>query len=105
MRVLPAEVPDDVARTSAGMFTLSYGGAVVIALICGAAWDMSGMPALAFLLAPITAASSTVRAPICAPKPTTLSRTTAPAPITVLSQILTGRIVAFEPMETFLPTW
>jgi MFS transporter, CP family, cyanate transporter len=41
--------PDDVARTSAGMFTLSYGGAVLIAVICGAAWDLSGVPALAFL--------------------------------------------------------
>lgn len=41
--------PEDVARTSAGMFTLSYGGAVVIAVISGAAWDVSGIPALAFL--------------------------------------------------------
>lgn len=40
---------DDVARTSAGMFTLSYGGAVAIALISGAAWDLSGVPALAFV--------------------------------------------------------
>jgi MFS transporter, CP family, cyanate transporter len=40
--------PDDVARTSAGMFTLSYGGTVVIALSCGAAWDLSGAPASAF---------------------------------------------------------
>jgi len=41
--------PDDVARTSAGVFTLSYGGAVGIALISGAAWDLTGAPALAFL--------------------------------------------------------
>jgi MFS transporter, CP family, cyanate transporter len=41
--------PEDVARTSAGMFTLSYGGAVVIAVISGAAWDLSGIPALAFV--------------------------------------------------------
>jgi len=40
--------PDDVARTSAGMFTLSYGGAVLIAIASGALWDMSGVPALAF---------------------------------------------------------
>jgi CP family cyanate transporter-like MFS transporter len=39
---------EDVARTSAGTFTLSYGGAVVIAVISGAAWDLSGIPALAF---------------------------------------------------------
>ena len=41
--------PEDVARTSAGVFTISYGGAVVIAIICGAAWDASGIPALAFV--------------------------------------------------------
>ena len=40
--------PEDVARTSAGMFTLSYGGAVAIAVVSGAAWDLSGVPALAF---------------------------------------------------------
>lgn len=41
--------PEDVARTSAGTFTLSYGGAVIIAVISGAAWDLSGIPGLAFL--------------------------------------------------------
>lgn len=41
--------PEDVARTSAGMFTLSYGGAVAIAVISGAAWDLSGVPGLAFV--------------------------------------------------------
>jgi CP family cyanate transporter-like MFS transporter len=41
--------PEDVARTSAGVFTLSYGGAVVIAVISGAAWDLTGLPALAFV--------------------------------------------------------
>jgi MFS transporter, CP family, cyanate transporter len=41
--------PEDVARTSAGTFTLSYGGAVAIAVISGAAWDLSGIPALAFV--------------------------------------------------------
>jgi MFS transporter, CP family, cyanate transporter len=40
---------EDVARTSAGTFTLSYGGAVAIAIISGAAWDLSGIPALAFM--------------------------------------------------------
>jgi CP family cyanate transporter-like MFS transporter len=52
---LPAHLclPQDVARTSAGVFTLSYGGAVVIAVISGAAWDLTGIPALAF--APLAA--------------------------------------------------
>jgi CP family cyanate transporter-like MFS transporter len=40
--------PEDVARTSAGMFTISYGGAVAIAVLSGAVWDLSGVPALAF---------------------------------------------------------
>lgn len=40
--------PEDVARTSAGTFTLSYGGAVAIGVLSGAAWDLSGVPALAF---------------------------------------------------------
>ena len=40
--------PTDVARTSAGMFTLSYGGAVLIAIVSGALWDLSGLPALSF---------------------------------------------------------
>lgn len=47
---LPAHLcqPEDVARTSAGTFTLSYAGAVAIALVCGAAWDLTRLPASAF---------------------------------------------------------
>ena len=41
--------PEDVARTSAGTFMLSYGGAVVLALLSGAAWDLTHRPALAFV--------------------------------------------------------
>ena len=41
--------PEDVARTSAGTFTISYGGAVAIAVVSGAAWDLSGIPSLAFV--------------------------------------------------------
>jgi len=41
--------PDDVARTSAGVFTISYGGAVAIAVMSGVAWDASGIPGLAFV--------------------------------------------------------
>ena len=41
--------PEDVARTSAGTFTLSYAGAVAIALLSGAAWDLTGIPAWAFV--------------------------------------------------------
>lgn len=41
--------PEDVARTSAGMFTISYSGAVAVAVASGAAWDVSSVPALAFV--------------------------------------------------------
>jgi CP family cyanate transporter-like MFS transporter len=41
--------PEDVARTAAGTFALSYGGAVLLALASGAAWDLTGWPALAFV--------------------------------------------------------
>jgi CP family cyanate transporter-like MFS transporter len=41
--------PEDVARTSAGVFTLSYGCAVVIAVIAGALWDATGVPGLVYL--------------------------------------------------------
>ena len=39
---------EDVARTAAGAFTISYGGAFGIAVASGAAWDLSAIPALAF---------------------------------------------------------
>lgn len=49
--MLPALLckPEDVARTAAGTFTLSYGGGVGVAIIGGAAWDLTGIPAMAFL--------------------------------------------------------
>ncbi|HKI99469.1 MAG TPA: MFS transporter [bacterium] len=39
----------DVPRTSASMFTIGYASAMAIALVSGAAWDLSGVPRLAFL--------------------------------------------------------
>jgi MFS transporter, CP family, cyanate transporter len=41
--------PQDVARTSAAMFTLSYGCAVIVPIISGAAWDLTGIARSAFL--------------------------------------------------------
>ena len=41
--------PRDVARTSAAMFTLSYGCAVIVPIVSGAAWDLTGIPRCAFL--------------------------------------------------------
>ena len=41
--------PQDVARTCAAVFTLSYGCAVVVPVISGALWDWTGFAASAFL--------------------------------------------------------
>jgi CP family cyanate transporter-like MFS transporter len=41
--------PEHVARTSAAMFTLSYAGAMLVAVVSGAVWDLTGVPAMAFL--------------------------------------------------------
>jgi CP family cyanate transporter-like MFS transporter len=48
---LPAllSAPGDVSRTSAGMFTVSYTGAIIIPTVSGALWDMTGQPWTAFL--------------------------------------------------------
>ncbi|MEO9101815.1 MAG: hypothetical protein ABI212_05870 [Burkholderiaceae bacterium] len=45
-----------MARTSAGAFTISCSAAVLIAIIGGTAWDLSGIPALAFV--PLTACAT-----------------------------------------------
>jgi CP family cyanate transporter-like MFS transporter len=41
--------PDDVHRTAAAMFTISYSIAVIVPILSGAAWDLTGKPAMAFL--------------------------------------------------------
>jgi MFS transporter, CP family, cyanate transporter len=54
---LPAllSAPTEVARMSAAMFTISYGEALVISVLSGAAWDLGGSPRFAFL--PIAASA------------------------------------------------
>lgn len=47
--------PGEVARVSAAMFTIAYGCTVVVAIVCGAAWDVTGAARFAFL--PIVLAS------------------------------------------------
>ena len=47
---------EDVARTSGGIFTLSYGMAVGIAVLAGALWDASGVAGLVYLPFAICAA-------------------------------------------------
>jgi CP family cyanate transporter-like MFS transporter len=48
---LPATLsaPGDVARNSAGMFTVSYTCGIIIPTISGALWDLTGRPWTAFL--------------------------------------------------------
>ncbi|MGL5164273.1 MAG: CynX/NimT family MFS transporter [Afipia sp.] len=41
--------PDDVPRMSAGVFTLGYGLAMVVSILGGIAWDLSGNAAFAFI--------------------------------------------------------
>jgi CP family cyanate transporter-like MFS transporter len=42
-------LPEDVHRLSAGIFTISYSCAVIIPIISGLAWDLTGWPAIAFV--------------------------------------------------------
>ena len=41
--------PDDVHRMAGGMFTISYTIAVIVPIICGALWDLTGLPWTAFV--------------------------------------------------------
>lgn len=41
--------PADVARTSAAMFAIGYGEAVLVSVLGGAMWDLTGHPAAAFI--------------------------------------------------------
>ena len=41
--------PSDVARMSAAMFTISYSEGLFVAVLSGAAWDLTGSPRFAFL--------------------------------------------------------
>jgi CP family cyanate transporter-like MFS transporter len=54
---LPAflSAPEDMARTTAGMFTISYLVSVSISVIGGAAWDLSGWAGAAFIVVAVGA--------------------------------------------------
>jgi len=41
--------PDDVHRVTAAMFTISYTCAVIVPIVSGLVWDLSGIPSMAFL--------------------------------------------------------
>ena len=55
--------PEDVARTSAGMFTISYSCAVIVPVVSGVAWDLTGLPAAAFVPIGVCAAAVVALAP------------------------------------------
>jgi MFS transporter, CP family, cyanate transporter len=41
--------PGEVHRMAGGMFTISYTIAVIVPIICGACWDLTGLPWTAFM--------------------------------------------------------
>ncbi len=51
--------PNDVHRTAAGMFTISYAVAVIVPVICGAIWDLTGAAWTAFVPLALCAAVMT----------------------------------------------
>jgi CP family cyanate transporter-like MFS transporter len=55
--------PDDVHRVTAAMFTISYSCAVIVPVISGLAWDLSGVPGLAFLPVALSGLALAVLAP------------------------------------------
>ena len=52
--------PDDVHRTAAGMFTISYSCAVIIPTLSGGLWDLTGVPWTVFVALAVCAAAQTV---------------------------------------------
>jgi len=52
--------PGDVHRMAAGMFTVSYSCAVIIPVVCGALWDLTGRPRAAFVPLGVCAVALTV---------------------------------------------
>ena len=55
--------PGDVARTSAGMFTISYSCAVIVPIISGLVWDLTGRAGSAFVPIALCAVAVVALAP------------------------------------------
>lgn len=55
--------PDDVHRISAAMFTISYSCAVIVPVISGLAWDLTGVASAAFLPIALCGALLVILAP------------------------------------------
>ena len=52
--------PDDVHRMAGGMLAVSYAIAVIVPIVCGAFWDLTGIPWTAFLPLDVCALKLTV---------------------------------------------
>jgi CP family cyanate transporter-like MFS transporter len=52
--------PDDVHRMAGGMFAIAFAIAVIVPVICGALWDLTGVPWTVFLPAGVCALTLTV---------------------------------------------
>ena len=55
--------PQEVARVSAAMFTIAYASSVIVAIICGGAWDVTGTARFAFLPIALAVLPSILLAP------------------------------------------
>lgn len=62
--------PDDVPRTAAGMFTVSYMSAIIVPTISGALWDATGKPWTVFVPLCVCAISLTVLGAVVTRYPT-----------------------------------
>jgi CP family cyanate transporter-like MFS transporter len=52
--------PGEVHRMAGGMFTISYTIAVVLPVLCGACWDLTGLPWTAFMPMAVAAVVMTI---------------------------------------------
>jgi CP family cyanate transporter-like MFS transporter len=52
--------PDDVPRTAAGMFTISYSFSTLVPIICGALWDLTGISWTSFVPLLVSATALTI---------------------------------------------
>ena len=52
--------PGEVHRMAGGMFTISYGLALVVPVLCGACWDLTGLPWTSFLPMVLCAVGMTI---------------------------------------------
>jgi CP family cyanate transporter-like MFS transporter len=52
--------PDDVHRMAGGMFAIAFTIAVIVPVLCGALWDLTGVPWTVFLPAGVCAITLTV---------------------------------------------